>query len=460
MYYYLQDQYALRGYKGIPYFLVNSDNSSQSIFIRNKKIFELLELCDGTIDFDLGIKYLFPESYLKELLNHKIVLPSELPRPISNNQRYRLSSGRYIQAIHWSITGDCNLRCKHCYISAPHKKYHDMTTEQCLAVIEQMVEANVQSVSLTGGEVFTRTDLFLLIDTMLAKGIKISSILTNGLLATENILEKIKERGINCSFSLSFDCIGCHDWLRGVEGVEEKTITAMKRIKQHGFFLAVDTALHRGNIDQILPTYDLLQSVGIDNWKLSLIHESGEWKEQSDQKKVSTKELHEYYNALILKHKQTGSPFGLQLDGYFMKRKNREYHSPFVQYDGTEACLDKLSCTTCNIMPYLLPDGTLIPCPAMTDLPMTGSMPNLLEPRLVDALNDQKSAFSQFVNLRVKDVLAKNEQCGACQYKLQCGSGCRAMAMQAGYDMYGVNPPACAFFKSDSAATISRLMAD
>ena len=38
-------------------------------------------------------------------------------------QRYHAYPARYRRNVHWSITGTCNLRCRHCFMSAPHAKH-------------------------------------------------------------------------------------------------------------------------------------------------------------------------------------------------------------------------------------------------------------------------------------------------------------------------------------------------
>lgn len=45
-----------------------------------------------------------------------------------------------------------------------------------------------------------------------------TTVMSNGLLMNERVLDEFEKRGIKPEFNMSFDGIGCHDWLRGIPG--------------------------------------------------------------------------------------------------------------------------------------------------------------------------------------------------------------------------------------------------
>src|SRR4029453_1462662 len=67
----------------------------------------------------------------------------------------RTASGRL--RIVWEITNRCNLNCRHCFvdINVPARL---LTTEECLAVIDEIACLPVGKVMFTGGEPFARRD--------------------------------------------------------------------------------------------------------------------------------------------------------------------------------------------------------------------------------------------------------------------------------------------------------------
>ena len=63
----------------------------------------------------------------------------------------------------------------------------------------------------------------------------IAVIYSNGLLVTDEFLEELQRRKIRCMFQFSFDGVGYHDWMRGIDGAENIVIDAMKRCNERGF---------------------------------------------------------------------------------------------------------------------------------------------------------------------------------------------------------------------------------
>lgn len=73
-------------------------------------------------------------------------------------------------------------------------------------------------------------------DTLLAGGIRITTIYSNGKLVTEELLDKLEERGIYPEFNMSYDGVdGWHDWLRGIDGAGQIAEEAFLRRKKRGF---------------------------------------------------------------------------------------------------------------------------------------------------------------------------------------------------------------------------------
>ena len=92
---------------------------------------------------------------------------------LSDNQKYRKYPARYIRQAHWSITGRCNYKCKHCFMSAPSAKFSEMTHSQIMDIVNQLADCGVINVSLTGGEPLVRSDFLEIVDALLERGIHI-----------------------------------------------------------------------------------------------------------------------------------------------------------------------------------------------------------------------------------------------------------------------------------------------
>ena len=90
-----------------------------------------------------------------------------------------------------ALTGRCNLHCKYCFYADEMTGLQDLPTEQWLSFFQELGRLAVQRVCLTGGEVFTRPDLWTLIDGVIANRMRYS-ILTNGTLISKETLAQFE----------------------------------------------------------------------------------------------------------------------------------------------------------------------------------------------------------------------------------------------------------------------------
>jgi radical SAM protein with 4Fe4S-binding SPASM domain len=88
------------------------------------------------------------------------------------------------------LTYGCNLRCVHCY-NPTHQAKDELATAQITALINQLAEAGCLQLKFTGGEIFTRRDLFEIMAHAKGKGFAIT-LLTNATLITPERAERIQ----------------------------------------------------------------------------------------------------------------------------------------------------------------------------------------------------------------------------------------------------------------------------
>lgn len=440
----LSKDYTLRGYKEYPYVLANRVNGWTEIL--DRKTFLLLEMCSGRIDFCAVYLTKEQKKKLDSLQEKGIVQFLQRPDGIDSVQEYRRADNYFIRSIHWSVTGRCNLRCRHCYISAPDYKYKDMSTTECLKIIEQMDAAGVPAVSITGGEPFLRDDIWNILNAFSQKGIAVTHIYTNGMLLTEQMAERIRAMGLRPNFVISFDGTHGHDWLRAKKGAGKKVVSVIRMLKEHGFPVMIETAVYDGNIDCLTETYKLLKSLNVDYWKTSLIYEAGEWRKEGH-RPVELEELYDAYLKIIDAYVKDAAPYYIQLDGFFACPAHNpdEWHSPYVRKLCSETG-EKLCCASCRFDPYLLPHGKLLPCAAMTDSDVEQDMPDLKEETVSSIYSGENNAFFRIADMKTSEIIDRNTDCAECAYSNQCQGGCRAMSLIEGSGLYGHSSVLCTFF--------------
>jgi len=105
--------------------------------------------------------------------------------------------------IHLAITYKCPLDCAHCFVRNYRSKQMEMNTVDFKKLIDQLVEMGTYEILVSGGEPFTRKDLYECLDYALVKGM-IVKLFTNGLLLSEDQIRKLQGLKLNY-LAIGFD---------------------------------------------------------------------------------------------------------------------------------------------------------------------------------------------------------------------------------------------------------------
>ncbi len=166
-----------------------------------------------------------------------------------------------------SLTGRCNLGCAYCYYADEMVGRSDLPTETWLAFFLELKSLAVRSLTLSGGEVFMRQDLWELIDSIIAARMRYN-ILSNGTLITEKTLGQFMQGTRNRrldSIQISIDgsCAEVHDASRG-KGSFEKAIRGLRLLKEAGFPVTARVTVNRHNAEDLENTaHLLLDEIGV-----------------------------------------------------------------------------------------------------------------------------------------------------------------------------------------------------
>ncbi len=444
--YVLSEPYRLRGWYKLPMGLYSTVDR-KAIFA-SKEDYLLLLKCDGAHDLTADTMSEAERATLEELLANEVVrpaLPGEFLKP---EQAYKSYPARYRESVHWSITGACNLKCRHCFMSAPNAKHGSPTHEQLMDVVEQLAECGVCSVGITGGEPLVRKDFLDIVDALVEREIAVSTIYTNGWLVDEVLLDELEKRGVRAGFQLSFDGVGCHDFLRGVSGAEEKTLAALGLLRDRGCITAVSMCLHRGNVHAIRESVKLMASLGVTSMKMGATMDEGEWLSPEVRALALTPaEEQAAFEAYIPQYFEDDAPLAIMLHGSFMYNPGDSEWASFHERPCSAADeQDALACGMLGKNFYIGADGMVSPCMGMCDTGFADNFPNLRETPLREILQD--SRLVDLCYAKVADVRDRSGKCRSCEFVDRCAGGCRNSALLAGDNYYGPDPDSCAFFEN------------
>lgn len=456
MYYKLNGNLLLRGWQKLPYAVVEK-GIPRPMFI-NALEMQLLQLCNGKIDLSLPIIKQEIRDLLPLALERGLIQPCAAGDAIRPEQEYKCYPARYIRTAHWSITGHCNYRCKHCYMSAPDAKFGQLSHAQVMDIVQQLIDCGIRQVSLTGGEPLVRRDFLQIVDALLAGDIQITTIYSNGKLVTDELLDALAFRGIHPEFNMSHDGVeGWHDWLRGVPDAGKIVEEAFLRCREKCFPTGAEMCIHQGNKHLLRATVNRLAELGCRSLKTNPISNVGAWKEGGYGESISLDELFQLYLDYIPCYFEDGMPLSIQLGGFFSASPDQpgKYDIPSVKNckNPEKTCV----CGHARQVMYISAEGRVLPCMALTGMDIQQEFPLIQEMGLSACLTD--SRYMQLLDTRAAHVLQHNSECSQCPHALQCLGGCRASALETTPDdIMGIDQYACALFKGGWAEKIKEQM--
>jgi radical SAM protein with 4Fe4S-binding SPASM domain len=139
----------------------------------------------------------------------------------------------------------CNLKCEHCYL--PQHVNEGMPIQNVKEVLNDMKKMGVLNLTLTGGEIFTRGDIFEIIEYARSLNMRVI-LLTNATLLDENRIMQLKKLYITqISTSLYSMNPQIHDSITGVNGSWEKLMTNLDLLKKYGINVQIKTPIMKKN---------------------------------------------------------------------------------------------------------------------------------------------------------------------------------------------------------------------
>jgi len=447
MRYILKDGIELCGWNLLPYALVKrSYKEEPRLLLVGDEHFEVLNLCDGSFDFDLPLVSDSFKTIVNQIKAWGVLDEVKEPNLIKK-VKYTYYDNRYMNKVHWSVTGKCNAKCKHCYMSAPDAKYGELSHEDAIKIANDIVRSGALKVSLTGGECLVRKDLFDIIDIFIKGNVYIDTIYTNGFLVNEKLLQKFIDRGIYPEFNMSFDGVGHHDWMRGIVGAEAMTNKALKLCHDKGFPTGVEMCIFRANKDTLRKTINHLASLGVRNIKTNPVSNSELWLKNGGGEALTTEELYNIYLEYIPHYYEDNQPMGHVMLGGFFYKNNNDGKFSIPLYHNYKNLDDACVCGHARGTMYIGPDGRGSTCMGICDMEVTKVFPLVQEIGMKKCLTD--SEYMTFIDTRATKIIEHNkERCGNCEYKNNCAGGCRAGALgDHPNDLLGIDEYACFLFK-------------
>jgi Y-X(10)_GDL-associated radical SAM protein len=169
----------------------------------------------------------------------------------------------------WEITLACDLKCLHCGSRAGHKRPDELNTTECLDVVDALARLGTREITLIGGEAYLRRDWTEIIRRICSHGIYVAT-QTGGRNFTPQRLAEAVEAGLG-GLGVSLDGLQpLHDKLRGVPGSFHQALDTLRRAREAGLNISVNTQIGAEVIPQLPDLMDVIIAAGAKQWQIQI----------------------------------------------------------------------------------------------------------------------------------------------------------------------------------------------
>ena len=301
------------------------------------------------------------------------------------------------------LTERCNLKCKHCYVSAGEKN-NEMDFDLVKKIVDDVydIAGDKGNFSLMGGETLLYSRLVDTVKYIKSKKMR-CAVVTNGyMVINDDVVNRLVDAGLDV-ISISVDGPPeFHDFIRGEKGVHEEVMKSIEIIKRYNIRFVISVPVFKDTVNFLDYLQGLSERFGA-RLRFSRFLEVG--RGRSLEGNMLDKEGYTKLFEFCLKNNHS-----LQ-DPFFYMFKTKE----------SKGC----ECGV-NVI-YIISDGTVWPCWRM-QIPLG----NVRNQPLHEILKNP--VIGDFQN---RDKL--KGKCGICKYKYRCG-GCRAVPYVLYGDYHGEDP--------------------
>lgn len=162
--------------------------------------------------------------------------------------------------VQLDLTYRCNEACVHCYLD--HEDHGEMDTAEVLRVLDQLAEAGTFFLTISGGEIFMRKDLFQILDH--AHKLRFSMQLkTNAVMIKPEHAQRLAWYGLDSvAISLYSHIPETHDAITKVKGSFKRTVNGARYLIEHGVKTRFTCVLMSHNADDYMGVKTLAEEIG------------------------------------------------------------------------------------------------------------------------------------------------------------------------------------------------------
>lgn len=322
----------------------------------------------------------------------------KLPYAISNAERMYTEKVGGITSVMFELTYRCSEKCIHCYNEGATRNDDEVSTrgdraeltfDDYVSIIDELYEQGLVKVCLTGGDPFSKSFAWELIEYLYNKGVAFD-IFTNGQKIVKDVerLANYYPRLVGVSIYSGIPEV--HDYITRIKGSWEKSMTVVRQLSALGVPMNLKCCVMRPNVKSYYLVTDIAKQYGaVPQFEISLT-DSIEGDRCVSKYLRMTKEQLE----IVLRDDNIPLYVGKEAPNYGGERKQ----------------MDQSPCGAGENSLCITPEGNIIPCCSFHTL-----FGNLKEKSTMDIINNSKER-DYWLSLSLNDY----EECGRYDYCAYC----------------------------------------
>jgi AdoMet-dependent heme synthase len=166
-------------------------------------------------------------------------------------------------SVQLDLTYRCNERCVHCYLD--HEDHGEMKTAEIKHLLDEMADAGVFILTLSGGEIFLRKDFFEILEYARLQRQFCVKLKTNAIMIHERQAAKIRDIGVeSIQISIYSHRPEVHDAITLVPGSLQRSLDAARFLKSQGLRVIFANVLMVQNLQDYQGVRALAEELGVE----------------------------------------------------------------------------------------------------------------------------------------------------------------------------------------------------
>jgi radical SAM protein with 4Fe4S-binding SPASM domain len=307
------------------------------------------------------------------------------------------------------LTYRCNERCVHCYLD--HDDHGEMNTAEIKDLLDQMADAGVFYLNLSGGEILMRRDFFEILEHARLRTFCVK-LKTNGVLIRKKEAQRLRALGVeSIQISVYSHRAEVHDAITKMPGSFRQSIEAARLLRAEGLNVTFANVLMTENAADYQGVRALAAEVGAKATLDPTVTPMMDGDRSVLQLNVDRKKLQEVFRDAAL----VGDV--------------EEFCTPPAGVD--ESALDMLPCSAGHTACYVSPYGDVYPC---VQFPLACG--NVRQTKFADIWRDSPQ-LNEVRSITLRDM----QSCSQCAHGATC-TRCPGLAYLEG-DMRGPSIQDC-----------------